>query len=328
MLTRLNATDDIDVYFKTFVNLAKIYGRPEAKLTARLAPGLTGKARSAYASLSVEECNDYPTLKRVVLAKYEISAESYRVAFRSRYKRLDEGLREWISDLGHQFDGWLEYAGVQYTDAKGLRELMVIDQALSKLPPDILAIYLKDRNPLTSKELTGMADQLVANPGGPNYWKRKKLIRQPGSTLIKGRKDPQKAVELSKEGDAQKGPMEELTTLNGSCGGYIRRLGREYKEIEVPLTDVCNYEVVVRKVEILKQLFNSYESKFNEYYSFLEGSAAEDAYEKFNAQEANYKKVCSRVAEWIAEIKGKVSPRRSKIGSRASEEKSVRSNVS
>ncbi|KAJ8023743.1 hypothetical protein HOLleu_36273 [Holothuria leucospilota] len=122
--------------------------------------------------------------------------------------------------------------------------------------------------------------------------------------------------------------MEELSTLKASCRGYLGRLGRQYKEIEVLLSDVTNYEVVVRKVEILEQIFDSYESKFNEYYSFLEGPAAEDACEKFNAQETNYKEFCSRVADWIADIKGKVSPCRSKIGSRASGEKSIRSNVS
>ena len=100
-------------------------------------------------------------------------------------------------------------------------------------------------------------------------------------------------VGLSKEGEAQKvseaqkGPMEEVSTLKASCRGYVGRLGRQYKEIEVLLSDVANYEVVVRKVEILEQIFNSYESKFNKYYSFLEGSAAEDACEKFNAQDTN-----------------------------------------
>lgn len=37
-LPRLNTTDDIDVYFKMFENLAKIYRLPEAEWAARLAP--------------------------------------------------------------------------------------------------------------------------------------------------------------------------------------------------------------------------------------------------------------------------------------------------
>ncbi|KAJ8019371.1 hypothetical protein HOLleu_42079 [Holothuria leucospilota] len=52
---RLKATDDIDIYFKTFDNLAKIYGWPEAEWAARLAPELTGEARAAYASLSLDD---------------------------------------------------------------------------------------------------------------------------------------------------------------------------------------------------------------------------------------------------------------------------------
>ncbi|KAJ8020233.1 hypothetical protein HOLleu_39768 [Holothuria leucospilota] len=218
MLPRLNATDDIDVYFKTFENLAKIYGWPEAEWAAKLAPELTGKARSAYAPLSAEECNDYPTLKRVVLAKYERSAESYRVAFRSRYKRRDEGLRERISDLGPQFDGWLEYAGVQNTDAKGIRELMVNDQALSKLPPD-MAIYLKDRNPRTSEELTRMADQFVANRGGPNYWKRKETDQTARKHTSNGKEGSvfirRLQVLLTKEGDRNVLNVVSLVTFTG-----------------------------------------------------------------------------------------------------------------
>ncbi|KAJ8034307.1 hypothetical protein HOLleu_21086 [Holothuria leucospilota] len=60
---RLKVTDDIDIYFKTFQNLAKIYGWPE--WAARLAPELTGKARAAYASLPLEDYCDYSKLKKL-----------------------------------------------------------------------------------------------------------------------------------------------------------------------------------------------------------------------------------------------------------------------
>ena len=79
--------------------------------------------------------------------------------------------------------------------------------------------------------------------------------------------EPEVAVETSKAEEPQKGLTEEIDTLKGYCRGYIGRLEREYKDIEALLTDVCNCESVIRKVEILEQLFNSYESKFNEYYS-------------------------------------------------------------
>ncbi|PIK49268.1 hypothetical protein BSL78_13892 [Apostichopus japonicus] len=130
-IPRLTANDDIDVYFKTFENLAKMYKLPKREWVARLAPELTGKARAAYASLSLAESSDYDTLKQVILAKYEVSAESYRAKFRARYKQRDESLREWVNDLGQQFDGWIEYSGRKPDDAHGIRELMVMDQALS-----------------------------------------------------------------------------------------------------------------------------------------------------------------------------------------------------
>ena len=127
--------------------------------------------------------------------------------------------------------------------------------------------------------------------------------------------------------ESEKGLTEDLYVLKGSCRGYVGRLGRQYKEIEVLLADTRNHEVVIKKFDVLKQLFSAYESKFDEYYSLLEGAAAKEACDKFNTQEANYKEFRRRVEEWTAGIKEN-SSHLSKLGSCVSDGKSTQISAS
>ncbi|KAJ8019370.1 hypothetical protein HOLleu_42078 [Holothuria leucospilota] len=100
---------------------------------------------------------------------------------------------------------------------------MVIDQALSKLPSE-MAIYLKDRNPRTSEDLTKMADQFVFNRGGPNYWKRREADQAAKKHNSNGKVDSPKSKDTSdKKGTShsEKGSGPKCF----QCGqlGHIRR---------------------------------------------------------------------------------------------------------
>ena len=134
-------------------------------------PSLSGKAKEAYVNLSIEDSQHYDKLKEAILDKYQINAETYRVKFRTSTRQEDQSVTEWVNELDHQFSGWIKYSNVKEDDAKGIKEIMIIEQAIRHLPSD-LAVHLRDKQIQTSKTLAKEADAFVVNRGGKEYWKR------------------------------------------------------------------------------------------------------------------------------------------------------------
>ena len=82
-LTRLTDKDDIESYLTTFERMMTAYEVDAARWVYKLAPQLTGKAQEAYAALTPEEAQSYPSVKSAILRRYNINDETYRKRFRS-----------------------------------------------------------------------------------------------------------------------------------------------------------------------------------------------------------------------------------------------------
>ena len=65
-----------------------------------------------------------------------------------------------------------------------------------------------------------------------------------------------------------------VDSLKKSCTGYLGRLGRCYKEIELLLPDTSNYSEVLKKYGELENIFQIYRTKFDEYLSMLKEEGA------------------------------------------------------
>lgn len=75
--------EDIEDYLLRFERIARTWRWPETEWACRLVPLLLGKALDAYAAMDKEEAHCYPDLKAALLAKFDISPETYRQRFRS-----------------------------------------------------------------------------------------------------------------------------------------------------------------------------------------------------------------------------------------------------
>ena len=93
-IPKLEDGDDIEQYLTTFERLATAYRWPRAEWAVQLVPYLTGKARSAYVAMDVNESMDYDNVKEAILAKYEINEEMYRQRFREPHIQPGETPRE------------------------------------------------------------------------------------------------------------------------------------------------------------------------------------------------------------------------------------------
>ena len=103
-LKKLEETDDIENYLKTFKRVATQHHWPEEMWAAQLAGLLTGRAQAAYANLSALEAQDYKKVKETILHRYDVNQETHRRRFRQDRKKPEESYREWICRISNHFE--------------------------------------------------------------------------------------------------------------------------------------------------------------------------------------------------------------------------------
>ncbi|XP_078000635.1 uncharacterized protein LOC144453240 [Glandiceps talaboti] len=160
---QLTANDNIDVYLRTFEQIAQTSNWDESSWVVRLASSLTGKARGAYIALPEEHFKNYRKLKEAIFKRYELNGEIYRMKFRSSYPKQQESYTEWGTRLTNLFDRWLEMEKVQ--TKFNLAELVIREQIYNVLPKE-LCLWIKDRQSNSIKAVTELADEYIINRGG------------------------------------------------------------------------------------------------------------------------------------------------------------------
>ncbi|XP_072019070.1 uncharacterized protein [Amphiura filiformis] len=164
--------DEIDVYLECFEKVAIMNNWNKKNWCLYLVPELTGKAKLAYRRLSKEHITDYDKLKQSILDAYELNAETYRRKFRSKEKGQDQSVKEWVTELQQISEKWIQQSGVKLDDGKAIRELIVMDQVLTKVPRD-LRLYLKDKSSEINNQaskLAEFADKHIENMGGRKWY--------------------------------------------------------------------------------------------------------------------------------------------------------------
>ncbi|KAK7898417.1 hypothetical protein WMY93_019270 [Mugilogobius chulae] len=176
--------EDIEHYLTTFERIATACQWPHEEWALHLAPLLNGRARAAYVAMDITETMDYDKVKKAVLEKFEISAETYRVRFRSSVVREDESPKELQSRLKDLFDKWMtprEKTKEQIGDA------IVLEQFLRMQTPD-LRTWIKERNPTTSREAAELAEAFLSarRPFKSSFSTKPSSIPPPVSKLVGG----------------------------------------------------------------------------------------------------------------------------------------------
>lgn len=80
-LQLLNEDDDVEHFLMTFEQIATACRWPRTDWAVKLVPLLTGKARSAYVNMDINESLVYDEVKAAVLKKYDINPETYHLRF-------------------------------------------------------------------------------------------------------------------------------------------------------------------------------------------------------------------------------------------------------
>ncbi|XP_069187797.1 GRB10-interacting GYF protein 2-like [Procambarus clarkii] len=126
--------EEAESFFEHFEKVASIKEWPQEEWAQLVQLRLTGAAREAYTQLSLEECQDYATVKSSILRSFQLTPEAYRKRFREMVKVGACTFAETARDLERRFQKWIEAAGVgSYAD---LKQLMVMEKFLEMMHPE------------------------------------------------------------------------------------------------------------------------------------------------------------------------------------------------
>ncbi len=167
--------DDIEQYLTTFERLATAYRWPREEWAVYLVPHLSGKARSAYVAMDMNEAMDYDSVKEAILAKYEINEEMYRQRFREPDIRPGETPRELYNRLRDLYKKWVKPA--QKT-VEEVGEILILEQYLRTLSPEV-RVWVKEHNPKTGQRAAELVEAFIAARRGPKVFRYDKSHRQP-----------------------------------------------------------------------------------------------------------------------------------------------------
>lgn len=156
--------EDIENYLLCFERIARTWKWPETEWACRLVPLLTGKALEAYTAMDEEEAHCYKDLRAALLAKFDISPETYRQQFRAYTVPAGETPTETYHRLKGLYRWWVR---PDQLAKEQIGELIILEQLLRVLPADVRT-WVREHEPedgLTAAKLA--LQHQNARRGGP-----------------------------------------------------------------------------------------------------------------------------------------------------------------
>ena len=152
-------SDDLESFLGQFERLAKIQNWREETWAIRLGTLLKGKSREVYVGLTDEQANDYITLKKALLTRFQLTAETYRGKFRSSRRESTESFLQYVAKLRLWLKRWLLLSKREEA-LEGLQDLVILDQLLEGLPTG-MATFIREREPSDVGQEASLAQQYL-----------------------------------------------------------------------------------------------------------------------------------------------------------------------
>ena len=130
---------------------------------------LTGECLQVLHSL---QDKSYNALKDALFKRYKYTEEGFHERFRKTCPKEGEDFSNYVNRLVLGRDRWFESAGVEKDNYKGLADLVLKEQMYESCSAELVT-FLKERNPKTTSDIVGLAEQFqTAHPNA-------KLSKQP-----------------------------------------------------------------------------------------------------------------------------------------------------
>lgn len=157
-LEELSETDDIEHFLITFERTVASCRWSKSDWVFHLIPVLTGKARSAYVHMDMDDADDHECVKEAILKKYDINPETYRQRVCSTNIEPGGTPKELYVRLKELYGKWIQPRG---KTVKDVGEIIILEQYLHMLSP-VLQVWIREHNPQSAAEAAQLAEMFVA----------------------------------------------------------------------------------------------------------------------------------------------------------------------
>ena len=106
---------------------------------------MTGKGLEAYTSMSPETANEYDDVKKVILKRYQLTEEGFRLKFRNSKPDDGETVFQFAARLTRYFERWIEMSGIK-PSLETLMDLVIREQFMQTCSVE-LSLFLRERIP-------------------------------------------------------------------------------------------------------------------------------------------------------------------------------------
>lgn len=192
--------EDVENFFIRFERMARTWNWVRGEWAARVVSLLIGKALEAYASMDEELSDSYDDIKAAVLAKYNVTEETYRQRFRNPNVPDGESVRETYNRLKQLYKRWMR---PDIRNKEQMGETIMLEQYLKTLRPDV-RIWVKENKPQTGEEAAKLAERYIAAHRG--------LPQQNKVTMGKPRPEGNSGWKAIRPGSAANAPTVRTTT--------------------------------------------------------------------------------------------------------------------
>ncbi|GFY22364.1 retrovirus-related Pol polyprotein from transposon 412 [Trichonephila clavipes] len=175
---------DINLFFEIFERQAKKEKVAEDRRVSQLIPLLPIEIAEIVAKEPLEKSDDYPHIKNLLLARFQLTPIALRDRFESHQRRPGAMWADLVFELRSYLDNWL--AGMKVGDFAALKELLVTEQLKKRAPSELVDHFLDSWDGF--KEAKSLAEKLdhfeairrVHKKTGPmKTWERRTFDKQP-----------------------------------------------------------------------------------------------------------------------------------------------------
>lgn len=156
--------DDCDSYIRRFELFARSVQWPKENWGVILSSYLKGAALETYARLTEDEAVDYDKVRLVLMERFNCTSEGFRKRFRSCKPQRGERVEQFVNRMKNLLQRWVELSNHEET-YQSLVDLLLIEQLMESCSKP-LQVFLRERFPLTLKEIVEISEGYVLAHGG------------------------------------------------------------------------------------------------------------------------------------------------------------------
>ncbi|GBM35823.1 hypothetical protein AVEN_22622-1 [Araneus ventricosus] len=149
---------DISLYLAMFERQARTAEIEESEWVSQLMALLPLDLAQIIIKEPEDKMKDYLHIKGVLLERFKMKPETFRVKFTQHQRKSGELWKELIFELRNYLEGWID--GVKVNEFETLKNLMITDQVKRRVSPEVKDHFLDEWGKIVDpSELAGKLDE-------------------------------------------------------------------------------------------------------------------------------------------------------------------------